>query len=725
MAKKKNGGKPSQNKAGKGKGSPDAYGDDEAAAVRDHIGNRFGKYRTAFGETFPNGARVDIAIIDPTPERNFYTLITIGAGAHRMDVPPEMADADLDRAEFMICLPPDWDVDSEEEMWHWPIQWLKISARLSFEPEIWLWWGQTMPLWGAAPDDVAFSHTVLIPPALFDEDAILCRLPDGKGINFLQILPIYDDEMYYLEENGFEAFLELWESAESDEDLGVIDIGRESICGGPGSIDDMTPFTTRVKMFWGWFSENEEALSKVNDGRSLYEADDITSSLAEGAGLISGDLVCGIVGKNEMAFKVKGNECLFYLLPYLVSKMPERYKGKWKVHPYTPGTGGEPYVLEAAGRKVSSDEIMISLEDDCEGEGTAVCFHDKEFAALDEDVKYPILYSIMCEITGDLLPHICVTDIRCPDAPADDMFPLTELEKRLEEIAKEKGVLEEPSESFVQYELDPTGLPELRSDISKGITCYPELIYDYRNEDHTAYFNSVKCGAVPAFVFFMTKEEDRDILLEECEAVAKALEENALGGKGSGDEIGIILGYAVGDMCGYIDMMLFDEWEFIEERAMDALKPLGHVFCIGNFEPGRGTIYLGTGDGADLRSELLLLQDYDEYGVIIEAIEESVPADERGLELTVIYAASLTSLGHIEEAVRLLRETEDEGKDDIPWNITIGTSLLLSGAADEAVEHFQKCIDLGHNDEDMKMMLELSRTLSEPAAGKKDAKKKK
>ena len=39
----------------------------------------------------------------------------MGMGAHRMNVPDELRRERLDRAEMVICLPPDWKVQEKDE----------------------------------------------------------------------------------------------------------------------------------------------------------------------------------------------------------------------------------------------------------------------------------------------------------------------------------------------------------------------------------------------------------------------------------------------------------------------------------------------------------------------------------------------------------------------------------------------------------------------------------
>ena len=67
----------------------------------------------------------------PLRERDYYTLVTMGMGAHRMNVPEELAEYKLERAELAIALPADWKLVQEsmqDERWYWPIRLLKVFS---------------------------------------------------------------------------------------------------------------------------------------------------------------------------------------------------------------------------------------------------------------------------------------------------------------------------------------------------------------------------------------------------------------------------------------------------------------------------------------------------------------------------------------------------------------------------------------------------------------------
>ena len=104
-------------------GVPEVYTGEEMEAVEGHIEQYFGEVENVFHEIVSPDIHVDICIVPPTEERDYYTLVTMGMGAHRMNVPEELAEYKLERAELAIALPADWKLDRQsmqDERWYWP-----------------------------------------------------------------------------------------------------------------------------------------------------------------------------------------------------------------------------------------------------------------------------------------------------------------------------------------------------------------------------------------------------------------------------------------------------------------------------------------------------------------------------------------------------------------------------------------------------------------------------
>lgn len=190
---------------------PEVYSEDEMSAIEHHIKNTFGEFENVFHELVSPDIHVDICVVPPSDERDYYTLVTMGMGAHRMNVPEELAEYKLERAELAIALPPDWKLDEEslkDERWYWPIGLLKVLARLPISNDTWLGFGHTMDKQSPFAEDTELCAALLVGP----QDVVwnggeVCILPSGEEVNFYQVIPLYRNEMEYKMEHDADALL--------------------------------------------------------------------------------------------------------------------------------------------------------------------------------------------------------------------------------------------------------------------------------------------------------------------------------------------------------------------------------------------------------------------------------------------------------------------------------------------------------------------------------------
>ncbi|MFR1994420.1 suppressor of fused domain protein [Ruminococcus sp.] len=80
---------------------------------------------------------------------------------------------------MLLCLPPDWNLDSEAEKDYWPIRLLKQLARLPLECDTWLGWGHTVDNQEPFAENTALSGSMLLDPGAYEEEACVCALPEG------------------------------------------------------------------------------------------------------------------------------------------------------------------------------------------------------------------------------------------------------------------------------------------------------------------------------------------------------------------------------------------------------------------------------------------------------------------------------------------------------------------------------------------------------------------
>ena len=196
---------------------PELYTDDEMSAIEQHINRTFGEFDYVFHELVSPDIHVDICMVPPAEERNYCTLVTMGMGAHLMNVPEELSDYRLERAELAIALPPEWKLDKEsmnDERWYWPVRLLKDMARLPILSDTWLGWGHTMDNQKHFSEDTGLCVAILVGLQNVKDDCCFCPLPDGSEVNFYQVIPLYRQELEYKLEHDAGALIEQMEDVD-------------------------------------------------------------------------------------------------------------------------------------------------------------------------------------------------------------------------------------------------------------------------------------------------------------------------------------------------------------------------------------------------------------------------------------------------------------------------------------------------------------------------------
>ena len=190
---------------------PEVYSEDEMSAIEQHIKNTFGEFENVFHELVSPDIHVDICVVPPSEERDYYTLVTMGMGAHRMNVPEELAEYKLERAELAIALPGNWKLKREDlknERWYWPIRLLKTLARLPIASDTWLGFGHTMDNEEDFAKDTKLCAAILTGPQDTEDGSEVCILPSGEEVNFYQVIPLYRDELEYKLAHDADALLD-------------------------------------------------------------------------------------------------------------------------------------------------------------------------------------------------------------------------------------------------------------------------------------------------------------------------------------------------------------------------------------------------------------------------------------------------------------------------------------------------------------------------------------
>lgn len=190
-----------------------AEGDSEnIEKISAHIEEHIGPVATVLHEVISDLVHVDIHVVEPTPERDFYTLVTSGMSDRPMESPEEYAD--LRYSELLICLPKEWPIDDEawqQEEHYWPIRLLKFLSRFPHEYKAWLWAMHTVPNGDpAAPyaSNTEMSGMILLPPVTTGEAFWELPIDAEKTIHFHAVIPLHQVEMDLKLKKGAEALFD-------------------------------------------------------------------------------------------------------------------------------------------------------------------------------------------------------------------------------------------------------------------------------------------------------------------------------------------------------------------------------------------------------------------------------------------------------------------------------------------------------------------------------------
>lgn len=542
-------------------GAPALYGEAELEALDRFITERFGAYESVFHELASPDIHVDICIIPPRPERNYYTLVTMGMGARPMDVPDRLRDRKLERAEIVVCLPPDWPLNDRDERWYWPLRWLKILARLPVEQDTWLGWGHTVSNEEPFADNTDLSAVILDLPWAFGKEAFCCLLPGGDEVNFYQYVPIYAEELHYKLSHSAEALF-----SKLDGQGAVLDPERENVCEDLDEDGEEGPsFRERADAFWAWFGDHEETLSDMVEHREAHGAEEVIGLLSKGVGLISPDLHFNVGGDHEFTFTAEGGGHLFYLMPWLVARMPEEYEGKWRFSPWMRSNKGHSFGLAIHGVEAGVDEVRVSAAYDPATDRFAIRFWHEGLCGLDGGKGYNAFYLLMENCIGEGLSYIYIGEVTRAEGPEEGMFPLAELEDHMADTLRRAGkkMFTRPDKRYTVYQVAMEDRPAPRYDITIGNTCWSELVNAYYRDDAELPDALEAYGARAIYLSFPVEDvAEGQSPLDVRHELEDLIESEVLGRRGGGEELGILLGGAMGSERAYIDLLLYDEPAF-------------------------------------------------------------------------------------------------------------------------------------------------------------------
>lgn len=181
--------------------SPEVYTEEELRLIEKHISDNFGTVSNFYQNTDEQSIKLSINVIPASRKKPFVTLVTSGMGAHVMRVKDKSGVVHENRAELVLCMPPYWKPDDEDDDDFWPVRLLDLIAGFASEKTTWLGWGHTIDYGEGFEEQSGFRGVILLmPPA--GKEAHSCKISDSEKVTFYQVVPLFECEMRFAVRNG-------------------------------------------------------------------------------------------------------------------------------------------------------------------------------------------------------------------------------------------------------------------------------------------------------------------------------------------------------------------------------------------------------------------------------------------------------------------------------------------------------------------------------------------
>ena len=190
-------------------GLQELYSNKDTDILKKYIKKHYGKTQSFYRDYSSSGVHPDIAIIPPNFAKPFFTLVTMGLGAHKMNPPssvPLNVKTDYsERTELILTLDKNWPLDEKTEEWYWPLHLLRDAAKLAAEKDCCFGEFPVIEMPKHYDPLNKFMGALLVEPEVdISEDSSLCKLSDGSSVKFFQFIPLFREEIRYRKEHGGE-----------------------------------------------------------------------------------------------------------------------------------------------------------------------------------------------------------------------------------------------------------------------------------------------------------------------------------------------------------------------------------------------------------------------------------------------------------------------------------------------------------------------------------------
>ena len=178
--------------------------------LKNYVKKHYGKSQSVYRDYSSSGVHLDIAVIPPKIGKPFYTLVTMGMGAHKMTVPDRLKKICGERTELILVLDKGWRLEEKSEEWYWPLHLMRDAARTLAEKNSCFGAFHLIDMNKYSQPLHKFCGAILAESEVdITDDMTPCVLTDGSRIKFLQFIPLFREELRYGRDHGGERLFDM------------------------------------------------------------------------------------------------------------------------------------------------------------------------------------------------------------------------------------------------------------------------------------------------------------------------------------------------------------------------------------------------------------------------------------------------------------------------------------------------------------------------------------
>jgi hypothetical protein len=321
--------------------------------------------------------------------------------------------------------------------------------------------------------------------------------------------------------------------------------------GGAGT--ELT-FKARTELFWAWFNQVAARFYET------IEAKRCDSLHAEVSGKID-ELLPGFAwvfgpGKGGVghSFTLTGEGDLHrqLLALYWHQRAPE-IPG-WTFYPSRQADGIDGHRIQMGNQMFDPVQFWLTPDIDTEEEMVDLTVWHPLFGGMEEGARWTILFLFLDEVLGEYGTQQWIGKIQMKDTRLADAIALSELQPFVTKLGQDRNWKKlPPGEGAVGYRMHEPHDRFLRGDIIAGTTINDRLVNEYLAAKGDLSDPLAGTGADYVFISF-----DRKTLPAGEEVNARGRIEDALEQALTSQNLGRLVGGAMGTNHAYIDLMLFD-----------------------------------------------------------------------------------------------------------------------------------------------------------------------